>query len=92
LTLLLPLSRNEASHLQAINIKTISQLYKVNDLGNLQNSLNTSIDRQIIGNLERKEKLQLLRQALNRMCTCPSEIRDKLRKLQQDYFYEEKTI
>jgi hypothetical protein len=64
---LLPLSRNEAAHLQAINIKTISQLYEVNDLGNLQNSPKTSIDRQIIGNPELKEKLQLLRQALNRM-------------------------
>jgi hypothetical protein len=64
---LLPLSRNEAAHLQAINIKTISKLYEVNDLGNLQNSPNTNIDRQIIGNLELKEKLQLLRQALNRM-------------------------
>jgi hypothetical protein len=92
LTLLLPLSRNEAGHLQAINIKTISQLYEVNDLGNLQNSPNTSLDRQIIGNPGLKEKLQLLRQALNRMRTTPSETRDKLRKLQQDYFYEEKTI
>ena len=64
---LLPLSRNEAAHLQAINIKTMSQLYEVNDLGNLQNSPNTNIDRQIIGNPELKEKLQLLRQALNRM-------------------------
>jgi len=57
---LLPLSRNEAAHLQAINIKTMSQLYEVNDLGNLQNSPNTNIDRQIIGNPELKEKLQLL--------------------------------
>jgi hypothetical protein len=64
---LLPLSRNEAAHLQAINIKTISQLYEVNDLGNLQNSPNTNIDRQIIGNPELKDKLQLLRQALNRL-------------------------
>ncbi len=48
---LLPLSRKEATHLQAINIKTISQLYKANDLGSLQNSLNTDIDRQINGNL-----------------------------------------
>ncbi len=61
---LLPLSRNEAAHLQAINIKTISQLYEVNDLGNLQNSPNTNIDRQIIGNPELKEKLQLLRPSL----------------------------
>jgi hypothetical protein len=61
---LLPLSRNEAAHLQAINIKTISQLYEVNDLGNLQNSPNT---RQTIGNPDLKEKLQLLRQALNRL-------------------------
>jgi hypothetical protein len=65
---LLPLSRNEAAHLQAINIKTVSQLYEVNDLGNLQNkSPNTNIDRQLTGNPELKEKLQLLRQALNRM-------------------------
>jgi hypothetical protein len=35
---LLRLSRNEATHLQAINIKTISQLYEVNDFGNLKNS------------------------------------------------------
>jgi hypothetical protein len=48
---LLPLSRKEAAHLQAISIKTISQLYEANDLGSLQNSLNTDIDRQIIGNL-----------------------------------------
>jgi hypothetical protein len=47
---LLPLSRNEAAHLQEINIKTISQLYEINDLRNLQNSPNTNIDRQIIGN------------------------------------------
>ncbi len=63
---LLPLSRNEATHLQAINIKTISQLYEVNDLENLQNRPNNNIDRQIIGNPELKEKLQLLRQFLNR--------------------------
>jgi hypothetical protein len=55
------------AHLQAINIKTIYQLYEVDVLGNLQNSPNTNIDRQIIGNPELKEKLQLLRQALNRM-------------------------
>jgi len=48
---LLPLSRKEAAHLQAINKKTLSQLYEANDLGSLQNSPNTDIDRQIIGNL-----------------------------------------
>ncbi len=37
---LLPLSRNEAALLQAINIKTMSQLYEVKDFGNLQNSPN----------------------------------------------------
>ncbi len=47
---LLPLSRNEAAHLHAINIKTISHLYETNELGNLQNNPNTIIDRQIIGN------------------------------------------
>ena len=63
---LLPLSRNEAAHLHAINIKTISHLYETNELGNLQNNPNTIIDRQTIGNPELIDKLQLLRQTLNR--------------------------
>jgi hypothetical protein len=58
---LLPLSRNKAANLQATNIKTISQLYEVNNFENLQNSPNNNIDRQTIGNPEIKEKLQLLR-------------------------------
>jgi hypothetical protein len=62
-----PPPRNEAAHLQAINIKTISHLYETNDLGNLQKIPNTAIDRQLIDNPELIEKLQLLRQALNRM-------------------------
>jgi hypothetical protein len=88
---LLPLSRNEAAHLQAINIKTISQLYEGNDLGNLQNSPNTNIDRQLIGKPELKEKLQLLRQALNRM-HLPFRDKRQVEEAQRDYFYEEKTI
>jgi hypothetical protein len=35
---LLPLSRNEAAHLHAINIRTIFHLYETNELGNLQNN------------------------------------------------------
>jgi hypothetical protein len=88
---LLPLSRNEAAHLQAINIKTISQLYEVNDLGNLQNSPNTNMDRQIIGNPELKENYNCSDRP-STDCTFPSETKDKLRKLQRDYSYEEKTI
>jgi len=64
---LLPLSRNEANHLQAINITTVSQLYETDDLGNLRNDPNTEIDGHLIGNPELIEKLKLLRQALNRM-------------------------
>jgi hypothetical protein len=63
---LLPLSGNEAAQLQAINIKTISHLYETNDLKNLQNILNSTIDGHLIGNPELKEKLKLLKQALNR--------------------------
>ena len=63
---LLHLSRNEAAHIHAMNIKTISHLYETNELGNLQNNPNTIIDRQIIGNPELIDKLQLLRQTLNR--------------------------
>jgi hypothetical protein len=40
---LLHLSRNEAAHLHAINIRTISHLYETNILGNLQNNPNTTI-------------------------------------------------
>jgi hypothetical protein len=54
-------------HLHAINIRTISHLYEINELGNLQNNSNTTIDRQIIGNPELIDKLNLLRQAFNRM-------------------------
>jgi hypothetical protein len=61
---LLPLSRNEAAHLHAINIRTISHLYETNELGNLQNNPNTIVDRKIIGNPELIDKL--LRQTLKR--------------------------
>jgi hypothetical protein len=64
---LLPLLRNEANHLNALNIKTISHLYEINDQGDLQNSPNTAIDGQLIGNPELVEKLNLLRQSINRM-------------------------
>jgi hypothetical protein len=64
---LLPLTRNEAVHLRAINIRTISHLYGTNETGNLQNSPNAAIDRQIIGNPELIDKLKLLRQRLSRM-------------------------
>jgi hypothetical protein len=55
---LLSLSRNEAAHLHAINIRTISNLYEINELGHLQNSPNAVIDRQINGNLELIDKLK----------------------------------
>jgi hypothetical protein len=64
---LLPLSGNEAAQLQAINIKTISHLHETNDLENMQNIPNSTIDGHLIGNPELKEKLKLLKQALNRM-------------------------
>jgi hypothetical protein len=48
---LLPVSRNEANHLQAMNIKAIVQLYERNHLVDLQNSPNTAIDRELIVNL-----------------------------------------
>ncbi len=47
---LLPVSRNEAKHLQAMKIKTIVQLYERNHLVDLQNSPKTAVDRQLIGN------------------------------------------
>ncbi len=47
---LLPLSRNEAANLHAINIQTISHLVEAHELGNLQNNPNATIDRQLIGN------------------------------------------
>jgi hypothetical protein len=64
---LLPLSRNEAARLQVLNIKTVSQLYETKDLGDLQNSPNTAVDRQLIGNPELIDKSKLLRQSLKRM-------------------------
>ncbi len=45
---LLPLSRNEAAHLQAINIRTISNLCETNEHGDLQNNPNPNNDGQLI--------------------------------------------
>ncbi len=39
---LFPLSRNEANHLQAMNIITVSHLYETDDLGNLRNCPNVA--------------------------------------------------
>jgi hypothetical protein len=64
---LLPLTRNDVNHPQAMNITTISNLYETNVLGDMQNSQNTTMHRQLIGNAKLIEKLDLLRQSLNRM-------------------------
>jgi hypothetical protein len=64
---LIPLTSGEANHLRAINITTVSHLYGTNEYGEMQNNPNPEIDRRIIGNPGLIDKLNLLRQALNRL-------------------------
>jgi len=64
---LLPLSQNEAGTLRAHNLITISQLYETNEHGTLQNNPNTNVNRLLAHEPGLIEKLNLLRQAINRL-------------------------
>jgi hypothetical protein len=65
---LLPLTQNEAGTLRAHNLITISQLYKTNEHGTLQNNPNPNVISLLLANeLELTEKLNLLRQAINQL-------------------------
>jgi hypothetical protein len=55
------------SQVQAKNITTIFLRYETNDRGELQNSPNSIMNRQLIGSPALIEKLNLLRQSLSRM-------------------------
>jgi hypothetical protein len=64
---LLPLTQNEAGTLRAHNLITISQLYETNEHGILQNNPNPNVSRLLANEPELTEKLNLLRQAINRL-------------------------
>ena len=64
---LLPLTQNEAGTLRAHNIITISQLYETNEHGTLQNNPNPNTNTTLANEPELIEKLNLLRQAVNRL-------------------------
>jgi hypothetical protein len=64
---LLPLTQNEAGTLRAHNLITISQLYKTNEHGILQNNPNPNVNILLANEPELIEKLNLLRQAINRL-------------------------
>jgi hypothetical protein len=64
---LLPLTQNEAGTLRAHNIITISQLYETNEHGILQNNPNPNTNTTLANEPELIEKLNLLRQAVNRL-------------------------
>jgi hypothetical protein len=64
---LLPLTQNEAGTLRAHNLITISQLYETNEHWILQNNPNPNVSILLANELELTEKLNLLRQAINRL-------------------------
>jgi hypothetical protein len=64
---LLPLTQNEARTFRAHNLITISQLYETNEHGILQNNPNPNVSRLLANEPELTEKLNLLRQAINRL-------------------------
>jgi hypothetical protein len=64
---LLPLTQNEAGTLRAHNIITISQLYETNKHGILQNNPDPNVNTTLANEPELIEKLNLLRQATNRL-------------------------
>jgi hypothetical protein len=64
---LLPLTQKEAGTLRAHNLITISQLYETNEHGILQNNPNPNVSILLANEQELIDKLNLLRQAINRL-------------------------
>ena len=63
---LLPLTRDEASHLLELNIRTVAQIYNVDDTGHIQNQINPALTRHFQGERQFQEKMHLFLQALKK--------------------------
>jgi len=64
---LLPLTRAEENRLREAEIVTISQIYEIDDLGQLHNAPNPELEHQLRWEPALREKLTLLRQSLQRL-------------------------
>jgi len=63
---LLPLTRDEASHLLEINTRTVGQIYDTDETGQLQNRINPALLRHFQGERQFQEKMNLFIQAMNK--------------------------
>jgi hypothetical protein len=65
---LLPLTRAEENRLREAEIVTISQIYEIDNLGQLHSEPNPELEHQLRWEPALREKLTLLRQSLQRLC------------------------